>query len=89
MADVRQRTIIKVRLGVMVLLVAYTPLTRFLFVQVFRKYSNSLGPDALQIIEGILDSHEIEDADVESSLETLAKEYNKQDGASNIFYSCT
>lgn len=58
-------------------------------MQVFRKYSNSLGPDALQIIEGILDSHEIEDADVESSLETLAKEYNKQDGASNIFYSCT
>ncbi|KAF8974466.1 DNA polymerase epsilon, subunit B [Flammula alnicola] len=59
MADVRQRTIIKV----------------------FRKFSNSLGPDALQFIEEILDQHEIEDADVESSLETLAKEYNKQDDA--------
>ncbi|KAF9485264.1 DNA polymerase epsilon, subunit B [Pholiota conissans] len=59
MADVRQRTIIKV----------------------FRKFSNSLGPDSLQIIEGILDQHEIEDVDVETSLETLAKEYNKQDDA--------
>jgi hypothetical protein len=48
--------------------------------QVFRKFSNSLGPDTLQFIEQILDTHEIEDIDVESSLETLAKEYNKQDG---------
>jgi len=48
--------------------------------QVFRKFSNSLGPDALQFVEKILDTHEIEDIDVESSLETLAKEYNKQDG---------
>jgi len=47
---------------------------------VFRKFSNSLGPDTLQFIEQILDTHEIEDIDVESSLETLAKEYNKQDG---------
>jgi DNA polymerase epsilon subunit 2 len=52
-------------------------------LQVFRKFSNSLGPDALEVLEGILDYHEIEDADVESSLETLAKEYNKQDGTSN------
>ena len=48
--------------------------------QVFRKFSNSLGPDTLQFIDKILDTHEIEDIDVESSLETLAKEYNKQDG---------
>jgi hypothetical protein len=56
----------------------------FLFslsVQVFRKYSNSLGPDTLELLEAILDSHEIEDADVESSIETIAREYNKQDGA--------
>lgn len=51
----------------------------------FRKYSNSLGPDALELLEQILDQHEIADADVESSIETLAKEYNKQDGIlSNI-----
>jgi len=37
-------------------------------------------------VEKILDENEIEDADVESSLETLAKEYNKQDG---IAYSST
>jgi hypothetical protein len=47
---------------------------------VFRKFSNSLGPDALHLIEQILDAHEIEHADIEPSLETLAKEYNKQDG---------
>jgi hypothetical protein len=49
--------------------------------QVFRKYSNSLGPDTLELLEAILDSHEIEDADVESSIDTIAREYNKQDGA--------
>ncbi|KAJ7228567.1 DNA polymerase alpha/epsilon subunit B-domain-containing protein [Mycena pura] len=50
-------------------------------IKVFRKYSNSLGPDALELLESILDSHEIEGADVESSIETLAREYNKQDDA--------
>lgn len=52
-----------------------------MIIKVFRKFSNSLGPDTLQFIEQILDTHEIEDTDVESSLETLAKEYNKQDDA--------
>jgi DNA polymerase epsilon subunit 2 len=47
---------------------------------VFRKFSNSLGPDALVLVEEILNHHEIEEDDAESSLETLAKEYNKQDG---------
>ncbi|KAJ7638909.1 DNA polymerase alpha/epsilon subunit B-domain-containing protein [Roridomyces roridus] len=51
-------------------------------IKVFRKYSNSLGPDSLELIEAILDNHEIADADVESSVETLAREYNKQDDAS-------
>lgn len=51
-------------------------------IQVFRKYSNSLGPDALSFLEQVLDAHEIEDQDVESSIEALAKEYNKQDGVS-------
>ncbi|KAJ7908253.1 DNA polymerase alpha/epsilon subunit B-domain-containing protein [Mycena leptocephala] len=50
-------------------------------IKVFRKYSNSLGPDTLELLEAILDSHEIEDADVESSIDTIAREYNKQDGA--------
>ncbi|KAJ6539447.1 epsilon DNA polymerase [Mycena capillaripes] len=50
-------------------------------IKVFRKYSNSLGPDTLELLEAILDSHEIEDADVESSIETIAREYNKQDDA--------
>jgi hypothetical protein len=53
---------------------------------VFRKFSNSLGPDALVLVEEILNHHEIEDDDVESSLETLAKEYNKQDGAFHVLF---
>ena len=48
--------------------------------QVFRKYSHSLGPDALAFLDDILARHEIADDDVESSVETLAQEYNKQDG---------
>ncbi|KAJ7665519.1 DNA polymerase epsilon, subunit B [Mycena rosella] len=50
-------------------------------IKVFRKYSNSLGPDTLELLEAILDNHEIEDAEVEVSIETLAREYNKQDDA--------
>ncbi|KAJ3933098.1 MAG: DNA polymerase alpha/epsilon subunit B-domain-containing protein [Lentinula lateritia] len=50
-------------------------------LKVFRKFSNSLGPDTLDFLEQILDAHEIQDSDVESSIETLAKEYNKQDDA--------
>jgi len=49
---------------------------------VFRKYSNSLGPDALDFIEQILDEHDITDDAVEFSIDALAKEYNKQDDAS-------
>lgn len=52
----------------------------------FRKFSNSLGPDALVLVEEILTHHEIEDDDVESSLETLAKEYNKQDGTFKVLF---
>ncbi|KAF7301757.1 DNA polymerase epsilon subunit [Mycena indigotica] len=50
-------------------------------IKVFRKYSNSLGPDVIEFLETILDQHEIEDAEVESSIDTLAHEYNKQDDA--------
>lgn len=46
----------------------------------FRKYSHSLGPDVLERLEDILDEHEILYDEVETSIETLAKEYNKQDG---------
>jgi DNA polymerase epsilon subunit 2 len=49
---------------------------------VFRKYSFSVGPDVVELLEDILNRHEISDEDLESSLETLAKEYTKQDGAS-------
>ncbi|KAF8897632.1 epsilon DNA polymerase [Infundibulicybe gibba] len=52
-----------------------------IIIKVFRKFSNSLGPDALDLLEDILDRHEIADVDVETSIETLAKEYNKQDDA--------
>lgn len=48
--------------------------------KIFRKYSHSLGPDALQFLEEILASHDITDNDVEFSVETIAREYNKQDG---------
>ncbi|KAL0572043.1 DNA-directed DNA polymerase epsilon, subunit B [Marasmius crinis-equi] len=53
-----------------------------IIIKVFRKFSNSLGPDALDFLEQILDAHEIDDSEVESSVETIAKEYNKQDDAS-------
>ncbi|KAJ8086741.1 DNA-directed DNA polymerase epsilon, subunit B [Marasmius tenuissimus] len=53
-----------------------------IIIKVFRKFSNSLGPDALEFLEQILDAHEIDDSEVESSVETIAKEYNKQDDAS-------
>jgi DNA polymerase epsilon subunit 2 len=49
-------------------------------IKVFRKYSHSLGPDALQFLEEILERHDIADNDVEFSIETIAREYNKQDG---------
>jgi DNA polymerase epsilon subunit 2 len=51
-------------------------------IKVFRKYSHSLGPDALQFLEEILERHDIADNDVEFSIETIAREYNKQDDAS-------
>ncbi|KZT12506.1 epsilon DNA polymerase [Laetiporus sulphureus 93-53] len=50
-------------------------------IKVFRKYGHSLGPEALEFIEEILDRHEIADEDVEFSIEWIAKEYNKQDDA--------
>ena len=49
--------------------------------QVFRKYSHSLGPESLEFLEDILDRHETPDDEVEFSIEWIAKEYNKQDGA--------
>lgn len=82
MSDARQRTIIKVRLSTSIQPL-HLLMTSRVALQVFRKFSNSLGPEALQVIEGILEQHDIEDADIERSLETLAKEYNKQDGESS------
>ena len=54
-------------------------------IQVFRKFSYSLGPDVSELLEDILKCHEIADEDVESSLETLAIEYSKQDGKRDDF----
>jgi DNA polymerase epsilon subunit 2 len=78
----RQRTIIKVNTCRITLYTADPHIP-----QVFRKYSHSLGPDALEFLEDILEKHHIADEDVEYSVELIAKEYNKQDGAS-LAYSC-
>ncbi|KAF8913996.1 epsilon DNA polymerase [Gymnopilus junonius] len=61
-----------------------------IIIKVFRKFSNSLGPEALRLVEDILDEHEIFDPDIETSIEMLAKEYNKQDGESDkgVHYLC-
>ncbi|KAH9482742.1 DNA polymerase epsilon subunit B [Psilocybe cubensis] len=50
-------------------------------IKIFRKFSNSLGPDALFEVERIIEDAEIEDEEIESSMEMLAKAYNKQDDA--------
>ncbi|KDQ64598.1 hypothetical protein JAAARDRAFT_145515 [Jaapia argillacea MUCL 33604] len=52
-----------------------------IIIKVFRKYSHSLGPDALEFLEDILEQHDIADEDLESSIDLIAKEYNKQDDA--------
>jgi hypothetical protein len=75
MADARQRSILKVCLRPF-----FTTGADVCLIQVFRKFSYSLGPDASELLETILDQHEIPDEDVESSLETIAAEYSKQDG---------
>ncbi|KAI0347310.1 epsilon DNA polymerase [Trametopsis cervina] len=50
-------------------------------IKVFRKYSHSLGPEALEFLEDILNRHDVADEDVEYSVEWIAKEYNMQDDA--------
>ncbi|KIM90898.1 hypothetical protein PILCRDRAFT_94563 [Piloderma croceum F 1598] len=50
-------------------------------IKVFRKYSHSLGPDALEVLEDICDQHGFADNEIERIMETLATEYNKQDDA--------
>ncbi|KAF5390524.1 hypothetical protein D9757_002702 [Collybiopsis confluens] len=56
-----------------------------IIIKVFRKFSNSLGPDTLDFLEQILQAHDIGEEDIESSIETIAKEYNKQDGKKCLF----
>ena len=73
MSNPRQRLIIKVYTINHALKPTNNP-------QVFRKFSNSLGPDVLQFLESILDEHGIAQEDVESSIELIAKDYNKEDG---------
>jgi DNA polymerase epsilon subunit 2 len=76
MADPRQRTIIKVS-AVALYFVWENSSTIW---QVFRKYSHSLGPDTLDVLEDICDQHGFADDEIEHIMETLATEYNKQDG---------
>ncbi|KAL0949449.1 hypothetical protein HGRIS_009504 [Hohenbuehelia grisea] len=52
-----------------------------LIIKVFLKFSNSLGPEALSKVNEILGEIEASDDDVESIVERLATEYNKQDDA--------
>ncbi|KAF7968423.1 hypothetical protein HWV62_30579 [Athelia sp. TMB] len=52
-----------------------------IIIKVFRKYSHSLGPEALEALEEILNQCEIPDDEVEQTIEALATEYNKQDDA--------
>ena len=51
-----------------------------MILQVFRKYSHSLSPDVVEYLENILDAHDVQDEDVESSIELIAVQYNRQDG---------
>jgi DNA polymerase epsilon subunit 2 len=74
MADDRQRKILKVQLE---FAAKYLITDR---LQVFRKFSYSLGPEVSELLEEVLDHHDIADEDIESSLETLVVEYSKQDG---------
>lgn len=76
MAAPRQRAIIKVCIHVFLIQQHLTGIHS----QIFRKYSHSLGPEALEFLEEILERHDVADEDVEFSIELIAKEYNKQDG---------
>ncbi|THH32936.1 hypothetical protein EUX98_g1271 [Antrodiella citrinella] len=51
------------------------------FQNVFRKYSHSLGPEALEYLEDVIERHDIPDDEVEGAIEFFAKEYNRQDDA--------
>ncbi|KAF8076498.1 DNA polymerase alpha/epsilon subunit B-domain-containing protein [Lyophyllum atratum] len=48
-------------------------------LKVFRKYSYSLGRDVSQMLEKMLEEHQIADQDVESAIEAIALEYSKQE----------
>ncbi|KAF8525322.1 epsilon DNA polymerase [Gautieria morchelliformis] len=50
----------------------------------FAKYKNTLGPQVISFVEELLDRHGIEDEDVASSVEHLAREYNRQDDAEMV-----
>ncbi|KAG5342527.1 hypothetical protein C0989_000655 [Termitomyces sp. Mn162] len=50
-------------------------------LKVFRKFSYSLGSEVSQRIEEILDENEIADDELETTIELLALEYSKQEGA--------
>ncbi len=39
-----------------------------------------MGPDSIELIEDILDKHDIPEEDIASSTEWIAREYSRQDG---------
>lgn len=50
-----------------------------------RKYQLSLTSEAIQFLEEILEEHEVQDEDVQHSVELLAREYSVQDGKLVMF----
>ena len=45
-----------------------------------RKYQLTLTSEAISYLENILEEHDIEESQVQSAMEYVAKEYMKQDG---------
>ena len=74
MADTKQRTILKVKIS------GWFRACSKSYLQVFRQHGHSMGPDSIELIEDILDKHDIPEEDIESSTEWIAREYSRQDG---------
>lgn len=50
----------------------------------YSKYKNTLGPQVVSFVEDLLDMHGVDDEDVVTAVEHLAREYNRQDGVYSI-----
>lgn len=82
MDSTRQQAIIKVCRSQ-----PWLAIDRILGQVFFTKYKNTLGPQVISFVEDLLDRHGIEDEDIASSVEHLAREYNRQDGAPVLWMS--